>query len=238
MTGKVPFLLWFGSPESYLSLTTAKYFFEDADTDRSQIDVFVDDDPFNFNVFPNEDGTNYVSILGRDFLDSRFREIEADYTTFKITCHRRRQIRDSQAVGTLDWVRERDRELERYLQMDDGMERADDDDPAIELVEDDNGGDAEQLGEITDANTVGDEMDLDLAPDGPTELIAAEKANDVVMAENEVDDEVDGTQRGRTLRRVGNMGPPAVSASGRVVGSSKEGLRTRLVSTSLFSIPI
>ncbi|KAJ6264147.1 hypothetical protein Dda_0289 [Drechslerella dactyloides] len=261
-TAKVPFLIWFGSSQSFLSFALhsikltagiistlslplqcmqfAKHFFERDETDRSHLTAQVDGDDFTFISANRTTPFSHMNVLGRDFLDSRFRIIEADYNTLTVHCVRRKTLRDSR-TNSLDWVRERDEELERYLQMDDeNSEFEKDDDYCVELLEDGDS-DGENLEEVAANGGDGNyavatnhpslaELTMNLEPDGPVDpqpRVAkrnrAEVNSDAAMADDGAD-----SDRSRNLPRTGGMAPPEVSASGRVVGTGKETIRTRV----------
>ncbi|KAK6353370.1 hypothetical protein TWF696_005338 [Orbilia brochopaga] len=245
-TAKVPFLLWFGNAESYLSPTTAKYFFGLADTERTHIDVSVDGDEFVFHTPDEENGNNYMSILGRDFLDSRFKRIDADYNSRILRCRRRQTIRDDEE--TLDWIRERDNELERYLQADEETGEYDDKGPFLELHSDDNeSGDEEEEDEKDDFyelfrtfssdNTVPPGRllpSVKLEPDGPVKQEQrAPKPKPKPKTKPPLSDRPIGCGRKRCIHRLQriedlDMGPPKYSASARTFKAARQTAPTRM----------
>ncbi|KAK6502276.1 hypothetical protein TWF506_002859 [Arthrobotrys conoides] len=138
---KVPFLVWMGSPCSFLSFDTVDVFFSGPEFEYARYQLSVDGTPFLFHA-PDDNSTfNHYNILGRDFMESRFRSFEADYTTLSVLMRRRRFVifvpgqpisSEEEKSGTSEieyedrvenggggeseeWIRQRDEELERFL---------------------------------------------------------------------------------------------------------------------------
>ncbi|KAK6496370.1 hypothetical protein TWF481_002395 [Arthrobotrys musiformis] len=87
---KVPFLVWMGSSMSFLSFETINMFFTGAEVECQRYSVDVDGVPFLFNGPKGDTGFKHYNILGRDFMESRFKTFQADYTTLTVQMRRRR----------------------------------------------------------------------------------------------------------------------------------------------------
>ncbi|KAF3930270.1 hypothetical protein ABW20_dc0107539 [Dactylellina cionopaga] len=128
-TIKVPFLVWFGSAMSFLSFDIVNFFFSDPEVEFcTQFPLEVDGEPFVFHAPDDHSNFNHYCILGRDFLESRFKAVDADYENLKVVMKRRKVIPRPRCEPTpvivedtpaSKWIRERDEDLERYLDEDD-----------------------------------------------------------------------------------------------------------------------
>ncbi|EPS36747.1 hypothetical protein H072_9594 [Dactylellina haptotyla CBS 200.50] len=128
---KIPFLVWFGSSASFLSLDTTRHFFNNIEMKRCrEFPLMVDGEPFFFRAPDERSNFSHYNILGRDFLESRFNAVDADYTNLKVLLKRRNMIKPmtSEPTPTPEWVRERDEDLERYLEDEDDDDDDGDDD--------------------------------------------------------------------------------------------------------------
>ncbi|KAF3162089.1 hypothetical protein TWF751_011028 [Orbilia oligospora] len=169
---KVPFLVWMGSPCSFLSFDAVDVFFSGPEFEYSRYQLSVDGTPFLFRAPDDHSNFNHYNILGRDFLESRFRTFEADYSNLSVLMRRRDHIilvpgqplsygEDKSGTSGADdkdnenenggsssgegegegeeWVKQRDEDLERFLEEDE----EDEDDE--EEAKDREGGDIEGL---------------------------------------------------------------------------------------------
>ncbi|KAF3941453.1 hypothetical protein ABW19_dt0208915 [Dactylella cylindrospora] len=117
---KVPFLLWFGSDMSFLNFEVVDYFFDHHETNHTQLPIEIDGEQFIFQSPTSQSRFSHYCILGRDFLESRFRAVEADYQQLTVTLKRRKKSINREL--TPEWIRIRDKDLEKYLDDDDSDE--------------------------------------------------------------------------------------------------------------------
>ncbi|KAF3188715.1 hypothetical protein TWF106_007212 [Orbilia oligospora] len=155
---KVPFLVWMGSPCSFLSFDAVDVFFSGPEFEYSRYQLSVDGTPFLFHAPDDHSNFNHHNILGRDFLESRFRTFEADYSNLSVLLRRRKYITlvpgqplsyggDKSGTSGADdkdndsengesgsgegegegeeWVKQRDEDLERFLEEDEEDEEED-----------------------------------------------------------------------------------------------------------------
>ncbi|KAF3314984.1 hypothetical protein TWF173_004202 [Orbilia oligospora] len=121
----------------------------------SRYQLSVDGTPFLFHAPDDHSNFNHYNILGRDFLESRFRTFEADYSNLSVLLRRRKYIilvpgqplsygEDKSGTFGIDdkdndnengdsgsgegegegeeWVKQRDEDLERFLEEDEDDE--------------------------------------------------------------------------------------------------------------------
>ncbi|RVD90142.1 uncharacterized protein DFL_001118 [Arthrobotrys flagrans] len=70
-TVKVPFLVWMGSPRSFLSFDTVDVFFSGPEFEYSRYQLTVDGTLFLFRGPDGNSNFNHYNILGKDFMESR-----------------------------------------------------------------------------------------------------------------------------------------------------------------------
>ncbi|KAF3917319.1 hypothetical protein AA313_de0210310 [Arthrobotrys entomopaga] len=100
----------------------ADYFFDANENEQcNQFPLLVDGESFTFHAPDDHSDFYHYNILGQDFLESRFKKVDADYVNSKVHIVRRKKIyiARSEHSPTPEWVRERDEDLERYLDEDD-----------------------------------------------------------------------------------------------------------------------
>ncbi|KAK6341916.1 hypothetical protein TWF730_001401 [Orbilia blumenaviensis] len=90
---KVPFLIWMGSPFSFLSFETVDTFFSGSEFEYSRYQLSIDGAPFLFNAPDDNSVFDHYNILGRDFIDSRFKAFSVDYNTLTLSLKRRNVLK-------------------------------------------------------------------------------------------------------------------------------------------------
>ncbi|KAK6522084.1 hypothetical protein TWF281_002652 [Arthrobotrys megalospora] len=154
-TVKVPFLIWMGSAYSFLSFDAVDIFFTGPEFEYSRYQLSVDGKPFLFHAPDENSGFNHYNILGRDFMESRFKTCDADYTNLTVLMKRRKNVLivpgqpvsfgDGDTSGDYrqddefneggggkdrekhgdEWVKRRDEDLERFLEEDEEEDGSD-----------------------------------------------------------------------------------------------------------------